>query len=219
MVCEYEGSRLIVDIPLRSTRFRNPLPPQKGPLFPDLPPKLVRPKPSPKASNTSTSQLGDSIDSGNIAGPSRLPGTPRKASTPEADKPTIPSGSGTSLTPPPPTSDDVEMVIEQEVKDEPETEDEKTPRQTRTRRRPSATPTGSATSERGASQVRRRRGEEQLLLDDHLLPEEMRRTGKMPGKRGLEKQEDEEPEEEEGGGDEVTRCVCQLEGEWVYLLC
>lgn len=118
--------------------------------------------------------------------------------------------------------------------------------------------------------ARKRRGEEQLLLDDHLLPEEMKRTGQLTGKRdrpvsgtvptipkkelepdkeseditdepdeiddadrpveapevdavdedaeqgedGQEEGAEDEDEDEEGeDGGEVTRCVCQREGE------
>lgn len=143
------------------------------------------------------------------------------------------------------------------------------------------TPTGSVTSDKGTAKSgagRKRRGEGQLLLDDHLLPEEMRRTGKLTGKRGglveaaedpvevgkqeerseaeapvpsaeqvdsldqeeeslvtpppeqsaegedeMDKSEqeavndddDNEGEEEGEEGEEVTRCVCQLDGEYI----
>lgn len=58
-----------------------------------------------------------------------------------------------------------------------------------------ATPTGSGERSKSARadsfsrQNRRRRGEEQLLLDDHLLPEELRKTGALAGKRGQKENE------------------------------
>ena len=86
------------------------------------------------------------------------------------------------------------------------------------------TPTSGIEDERAGSasrsQGRKRRGEEQLLLDDHLLPEELRRIGSGMNKKGKTEEEDEndepaeEPAEEdnEEGAPEVTRCVCQKEG-------
>lgn len=98
-----------------------------------------------------------------------------------------------------------------------------------------------------SSRAKRRRGEEALLLDDHLLPPELRRSGPTAHKRKHSKgQEDrltedggkvkedeemgdgeeevdvdpvqaveEEEEDEDGDEDEqdVTRCVCQRDGE------
>ncbi|CAK9784250.1 hypothetical protein CC85DRAFT_310108 [Cutaneotrichosporon oleaginosum] len=85
---------------------------------------------------------------------------------------------------------------------------------------------------------RKRRGEEQLLLDDHLLPKEMRQHAPIPPRRDksvkrsepeeappkeepaeLEEAETEEVEVEEVGDDaddgddsgEITRCVCKRE--------
>ena len=115
-----------------------------------------------------------------------------------------------------------------------------------------ATPTGSdapkastsaSASERAASlgQSRKRRGEDQLLLDDHLLPAEMRRTGSSTRKRkgGRMTKDDEEerqdaelvdmekPERQDASqGDvmeddedetvqDVTRCICRRDGESV----
>jgi hypothetical protein len=121
------------------------------------------------------------------------------------------------------------------------------------------TPTMSETDQLGSAgrQTRKRRGEDQLLLDDHLLPEELRRTGGLSGKRerghGLKEdtvpvkeiraevvqepgeeedkiiangegseaeieetnvdEESDGNDDEEGDGKEVTRCVCQKEGE------
>lgn len=90
---------------------------------------------------------------------------------------------------------------------------------------------------------RKRRGEDQLLLDDHLLPKEMRQHVPIPPRRDKSakrsepdeapKQEPaeedppeaEEPEAEEEGGDdveddedspEITRCVCKREGECFF---
>lgn len=122
-------------------------------------------------------------------------------------------------------------------------------------------PTSTSASERGESvgrlRAKKRRGEEQLLLDDHLLPVELRQTASVTGKRersGMSvKDEPEEIEEmeqdlteesgeaeldleaEAGRGDEelaaedleveddaegdddeeeeITRCVCQKEGQ------
>lgn len=86
----------------------------------------------------------------------------------------------------------------------------------------------------GSRQGRRRRGEEQLLLDDHLLPAEIRRTALAErAKKDVEKDEEEEVEVEEGEeegeedeeegdglgeqeedeeGRDITRCVCKREG-------
>lgn len=148
----------------------------------------------------------------------------------------MPSGSGTSLTPPPtsepPAEDGTEadaeevasrskdawasyqrqrkrrsfgeangsgavVVKQEEALDD--AEDEDTPRRVKGggkrsgSRRASAVSTadkGSPAISRsgsgmdlGSRQSRKRRGEEQLLLDDHLLPEEMKRTGQLTGKR------------------------------------
>ena len=143
-----------------------------------------------------------------------------------------------------------------EVKVEPEDEDEdETPRKTRNGHKralvvppsggntPSAS-TSASISDRGTSmakQGRKRRGEELLLLDDHLLPEELRRIGGLAGKRervgqgkeaeegeeeqievdGAGQQEQEGEAEEDEGDDndddqlpDITRCVCQKEGEF-----
>lgn len=89
---------------------------------------------------------------------------------------------------------------------------------------------GRAASRQG----RKRRGEEQLLLDDHLLPAEIRRTSVAErAKKDAEKDEEEEADVEEGGeegeedeeeddrlgeqeedeeGKDITRCVCKREG-------
>ncbi|KAL7420776.1 Histone deacetylase complex subunit [Cryptotrichosporon argae] len=100
-------------------------------------------------------------------------------------------------------------------------------------------------TERGTStgRARKRRGEDQLLLDDHLLPKEIRRLGSA----GKKQQEDEDEQEEEaaaeegkddeggedeieddaeaGEGDEddeesqeVTRCVCRLEDDDIMMI-
>ena len=111
------------DVPRRSTRGRNPLPPTSGPLFPPLAPKPPKqPRNSPKsrpspssnspsvASKLSTSFNGvqlkyeddaeaeateDAGEGDEAVPPKESPNT----------KHNPPSGSGTSLTPPPPTSD------------------------------------------------------------------------------------------------------------------
>ncbi|KAI9634962.1 uncharacterized protein MKK02DRAFT_37837 [Dioszegia hungarica] len=256
------------DRPKRSTRGRNPLPPTKGPLFPPLPPKPLRPKASPKHSQTSATnsylpaeENAEEEDDEPVAGPSRsnavvlIESSSKRRkedpSTPEGDKQHVPSGSGASLTPPPPSSDPVHEGEDEEVEatgsrrksragngvmsigvkvelmeaaaDNDEAIDlEDTPKQqgaTRGRLVPPAsagtTPTDSATSERGGnartSLGRRRRGEEQLLLDDHLLPEEIRRTGTLINRRKsqaadqmeeLAKPVEPEAEEEDGDKEE-----------------
>lgn len=127
----------------------------------------------------------------------------------------VPSGSGTSLTPPPPTSDDIPVEQDHtEPSDEADGED-----WTAYRRKHGVRGFGKAKTEDEDGDVkmevdedddetpgknrkemsdgqgtptlrnRKRRGEEQLLLDDHLLPEEMRRTGKLTGKRGRDGEE------------------------------
>ncbi|WVQ73141.1 hypothetical protein IAR50_002705 [Cryptococcus sp. DSM 104548] len=85
----------------------------------------------------------------------------------------------------------------------------------------SATP-DTAMARSGSRQGRKRRGEEQLLLDDHLLPADIRRT--TVKKKEDEEDEDEDEDEEEGDGEEeqdedgddedgkdITRCVCKRE--------
>lgn len=223
----------------------------------------------------------------------------------------IPSGSGTSLTPPP-TSEEAALEIEvegddtkqgvegagqdsekeegddwdayrqrravrgfsgvkgevkKEPNDSPEPDEaEETPKTRRNsikgsralsfpnRSAANSPSVGSATPDVGgsASRSRKRRGEGQRLLDDHLLPEEMRKTGSLTGKRGrsdapeeghgdegmLEEDAvvDEDPQDaKDAEADEdqvikenteahdhtaddedpkdVTRCVCQSEGE------
>ncbi|RXK36770.1 hypothetical protein M231_05931 [Tremella mesenterica] len=126
--------------------------------------------------------------------------------------------------------------------EEEEEEEEMTPGRTRPTKNTRAlsipipstvdTPVSDVSEQRSVSagrQVRKRRGEEQLLLDDHLLPEEIRRAATVLGKRDrrsaeredtgeevVEKEsqgkvEEEErdggegEEEEEGEGQEVTR--------------
>ncbi|WVQ80701.1 hypothetical protein IAT38_002806 [Cryptococcus sp. DSM 104549] len=60
------------------------------------------------------------------------------------------------------------------------------------------------TAGRSASrQGRKRRGEEQLLLDDHLLPAEIRRTAADEGKRDDNDEEEDAEEGEAEGDDEV----------------
>jgi hypothetical protein len=97
-----------------------------------------------------------------------------------------------------------------------------------------ATPTGSADGSRShradssSRASRRRRGEEQLLFDDHLLPAEMRKTGisALPARRGhkgeeasnnLEamKVEEDDPvvEEPEGGAELEGETDPGLDGE------
>lgn len=111
----------------------------------------------------------------------------------------VPSGSGGSLSPPP--EGDVEGTPRQRRsgKVSPQTidiklEDEASPANANGNghaRRYSShlAPPDSAGDESDASnrrKNRRRRGEDQLLFDDHLLPEELRQTGKLIGKRARE---------------------------------
>lgn len=82
----------------------------------------------------------------------------------------------------------------------------------------------------GSRQGRRRRGEEQLLLDDHLLPAEIRRTalaerakkeeeeeveveeGEEEGEEDMEEGDGPGEQEEDEEGKDITRCVCKREG-------
>ncbi|WVW84766.1 hypothetical protein I302_106801 [Kwoniella bestiolae CBS 10118] len=101
------------------------------------------------------------------------------------------------------------------------------------------TPLSNAERSGSASrQTRKRRGEDELLLDDHLLPVEIRRTsfsskktkkerledddeqdeqGKKVGEQddadeiAVEDDEEDEEEEEEEEVKDITRCVCQKE--------
>lgn len=82
-------------------------------------------------------------------------------------------------------------------------------------------PPPTARMDSGGRLGRKRRGEDQLLLDDHLLPAEMRR-GAAAGKKSVDEKvhvESEAPadeEEEEDGEEEQedkVRCVCKTEGE------
>jgi len=90
-------------------------------------------------------------------------------------------------------------------------------------------------------QTRKRRGEGQLLMDDHLLPKEIKEKGQVSGKRGRDglpkPVEDAEPAEEEEDeakvdveenaieGDEefddeapeITRCVCKQDGDGEFI--
>ena len=73
-----------------------------------------------------------------------------------------------------------------------------------------ASPSADASDQGSRFAARKRRGEEQLLLDDHLLPAEMRRTGHLAGKRGhpsAVKEEGEDEDEEEGEPDETEPVV------------
>lgn len=83
-------------------------------------------------------------------------------------------------------------------------------------------PPPNARTDSGGRLGRKRRGEDQLLLDDHLLPAEMRR-GAAAGKKGqVDEKEDvvedvpveEEEEEGEEPQEDQVRCVCKTEGEW-----
>nr|ODN99812.1 hypothetical protein L204_02252 [Cryptococcus depauperatus CBS 7855] len=91
---------------------------------------------------------------------------------------------------------------------------------------PASTGSASEPSRSVSRQGRRRRGEEQLLLDDHLLPVEIRRTaqkeqktdveeeGKVEQEDGEDEQEGELEDDDDGEGEDsndVTRCVCKRE--------
>ncbi|KAK8858658.1 hypothetical protein IAR55_002887 [Kwoniella newhampshirensis] len=274
------------DTPRRNTRHRNPLPPTSGPLFPPLPPK--QPKNSPKNSPISSRSPAGQVRPPTTQLVNSLSGLSERLSLADAsipiasgsgtvdddavsarfaspgDRPHLLSASNTSLTPPPPTSEDATMDVDVvdgeeehaenrrtgpggeddwdtyrrhravrgfggapkfEVKLEPgadngvieEDEEEDTPVKTRNGKAVNRTLSFTAASdantplstpgsdnERGRSasrQARRRRGEELLLLDDHLLPAEIRRTGTMGAKKekfsGAGKDAEAEDDEEE----------------------
>jgi len=114
-----------------------------------------------------------------------------------------------------------------EVKQEQDVDDETTPRKVTAAQDdavidPDASPPPIERAD-SSKLNRKRRGEEQLLLDDHLLPAEMRRTGSLNGKRGKGKEEEEEEEDTieaaddedpdgEDAPEDITRCVCKLDG-------
>lgn len=183
----------------RSTRGRNPLPPSSGPLFPPLPPKVPKPKGGISTTSTSSPSIRERADS------------PTNSDKPDVGGPAT---SNASLTPPPPGSegilgDDADLAEDEDeadgeqthgalepalaidekaagipdvkVEDEPEGDAAEDADADATPRR------SVSASERAASQSRakRRRGEEALLLDDHLLPVEMRRT--ISSKRSSQK--------------------------------
>ncbi|ORX37343.1 hypothetical protein BD324DRAFT_625760 [Kockovaella imperatae] len=278
------------DVPRRSTRGRNPLPPTSGPLFPPLPPKAPKqaknsPKSRPSPASKSPSitsrlptnhngdldlktevvdhvELDDQLDDQNLRA-----GSPSKP---------LALSSVNSLTPPPPTSEDPangdeeigegdqvmdgdEPDVQQSNKDTGPTDgesdvwetyrrqrragvrgfggsanggqevtqgdnvevvemdEEETPRKKRTSARkssqvkddppePASASDAGGSSSRGAA--RRRRGEEQILMDDHLLPAELKRSGGLTGRRGQaqsvkpESQAEEAGEESRGGDGE-----------------
>jgi hypothetical protein len=264
----------IVGARKRSTRGRNPLPPSSGPLFPPLPPKLPK-----------------SRISGNSFGADLEP--PLETSPTQSEKPDLPSTSNASLTPPPPGSEDVLLddEEEEEANDEEGTEsgnkDVVKPKiEVEDATEAEVKEEELARNAESHSRAKRRRGEEALLLDDHLLPPEIRhisqqstsrrssnakgdlederRTNKSPmadvilddkaaesglmaqrrlpsygrtmdtaaaGRRyeeqmrqdALEAAENEgevevegegEDDEDDDGGQDITRCVCQTDGEW-----
>jgi hypothetical protein len=147
----------------RSTRGRNPLPPSSGPLFPPLPPKLPK-------SRISGNSFGGDLEPALETSPT------------QSEKPELPSTSNASLTPPPPGSEDVlldDEEEEEEVNDQEGTEsgdkevvkpkievEEATEAEVKEEE--------LARNAESHSRAKRRRGEEALLLDDHLLPPEIR---------------------------------------------
>ena len=198
------------DAPKRSTRGRNPLPPSSGPLFPPLPPKVPKVKPSKSPNLTTNNSESHSLQ---LDGEADTDG-PVTALTEAAVAARDAEGRG-SLSPPPgdsvassgngvrassarrkgvkalPGRRDIDIKVE----DEPTTgttSNGSVNGHGKSRRYSShlAPPesAGDSESEAGSTRPknRRRRGEDQLLLDDHLLPEEMRRTGKISGKRARE---------------------------------
>jgi len=264
---------LIAGARKRSTRGRNPLPPSSGPLFPPLPPKLPK-----------------SRISGNSFGADLEP--PLETSPAQSEKPDLPSTSNASLTPPPPGSEDV--LLDDEEEEEEANDAEGTESGNKGVVKPKieveeATEADVKQEElarnmersESHSRAKRRRGEEALLLDDHLLPPEIRhisqqstsrrssnakgdlederrrkkspledivledrfsesgmkkkpRRKSMNTERAAESQmaielsmEDDESEEgevevegegegedeDEDGGQDITRCVCQTDGE------
>jgi len=257
----------------RSTRGRNPLPPSSGPLFPPLPPKLPK-----------------SRISGNSFGADLEP--PLETSPAQSEKPDLPSTSNASLTPPPPGSEDV-LLDDEEEEEEAANDEEDTESGDKDVVKPKIEVEEATEAEvkeeelaRNAeshSRAKRRRGEEALLLDDHLLPPEIRnisqqstsrrssnakgdlederrrkktprediilddkaveramverqrdpsygktmqtvRTAEDLRRMGMDVEEEEnevevegegegEGDEDEDGGQDITRCVCQTDGE------
>lgn len=148
----------------------------------------------------------------------------RADSPTNSEKADVPSTSNASLTPPPPGSESAagqdeaeaetesrdlaaaveidEKPVADQVKEEAgdidDDEIDRTPRQ-RTL---------------SSSRAKRRRGEEALLLDDHLLPPELRRSGQMPSKRGhMRDGDDRSVQEEEEKADEGKETSRAKEGE------
>ena len=214
------------EAPKRSTRGRNPLPPTSGPLFPPLPPKVVKPKvsksPNPTATASgsgSASRNQSQLDDGEVEAEPEVNLAGESAQSPGR---AIPSGSGGSLSPPPGDGEDAtsgraqkgpasrrkgksisaRQSVDIKVEDEPTLPsgpngngngasngtNSKTRRYSSHLAPPEPASAGESESDAGAGKARnrRRRGEDQLLFDDHLLPEELRRTGKITGKRARE---------------------------------
>lgn len=165
----------IVGARKRSTRGRNPLPPSSGPLFPPLPPKLPK-----------------SRISGNSFGADLEP--PLETSPAQSEKPDLPSTSNASLTPPPPGSEDV--LLDDEEEEEEANDAEGTESGNKEVVKPKieveeATEADVKQEElarnmersESHSRAKRRRGEEALLLDDHLLPPEIRHISQQSTSR------------------------------------
>lgn len=197
---------------------------------------------------------------------------PLETSPQQSEKPELPNGSNASLTPPPPGSEDVLLDDEEEDKqngdgegEEPDRGDDEVNGETVEPKIEVEDAEDEAIkleerirngSERAGSQSRakRRRGEEALLLDDHLLPPEIRNiSNPSTSRRGSNAKVDQEEEErekeptaedvqmeeaavegeeeigdaenedeqgddfEEEDGQDITRCVCQTEGELQYI--
>jgi hypothetical protein len=258
----------------RSTRGRNPLPPSSGPLFPPLPPKLPK-----------------SRISGNSFGADLEP--PLETSPAQSEKPDLPSTSNASLTPPPPGSEDVLLDDEEEEANDEEGTESGNKEVVKPKIEVEEATEADVKQEELArnmerseshSRAKRRRGEEALLLDDHLLPPEIRHISQQSTSRrssnakgdlederrrkksplddivledrfseggmkrkprrksmntdraaeeqmivelSMEGEENEEGEvvvegegedEDEDGGQDITRCVCQTDGEFCNTL-
>lgn len=240
------------DAPKRSTRGRNPLPPSSGPLFPPLPPKVPKVKPSKSPNLTASNSDSNSLSQSQSQKEGDVYTDGPVTALTEAAVAARDAEGGGSLSPPPGDSVassgngarassalrrgvnafPKRRAIDVKVEDEPTTgatSNGSVNGNGKSRRYSShlAPPesAGDSESEAGSTRPknRRRRGEDQLLLDDHLLPEEMRRTGKISGKRAREsntsaasdghrpssrrqsviaKEEEAEPEVEAEAGDE-----------------
>jgi hypothetical protein len=184
----------------------------------------------------------------------------------QSEKPDLPAATDASLTPPPPGSEDVLLDDEEEAQEDDEEGTETGDGKESVKPEIEVEEATDAEVKEGElvrngseragshSRAKRRRGEEALLLDDHLLPPEIRnisqqstsrRSSNAKGDMEEEKRKkelpvedvviedtavegedeigdvDQEGEEGEGEGDEydedggqdITRCICQTDGE------